>query len=426
MKRFCICAILSCICSIFLFSCTEDETDLGMGLQDPSSVFDGKVCDTLTVEAVTVFDDSLLTSNYSSGVIGYYRDNIFGEVKATMYTQASLSTPSTGVSFMNTTIDSVVISLVCNGSFPKSSDSNSVYNLNFEVFEISEDLYLDTSYYATDSKTLGNKYYDNTIAFKPIDTVINIKLDPTIYSKFENKEYANNETFLEELKGLCIRMNYNTKTNCMVYVNYWATATGLTVYYKESENQDTSSSYAFLFDKTAAHFNRYEQDYTGTELAVFQTNPYDSISGNGALYLESLGGTSIKLRFPYLKAWGEQHPNAIIHQAELYVKVPDLPINDNPPGSLVCYRYLTPDGTATSIIADMLDGVLSSGFDGAYNSSDRQYRMRISRQIQQILTGVLPDYGLRLFVNSRRTTANRCVVGGTNNKSIKLKIIYTE
>jgi hypothetical protein len=212
----------------------------------------------------------------------------------------------------------------------------------------------------------------------------------------------------------------------MVYVNYWATATGLTVYYKESENQDTSSSYAFLFDKTAAHFNRYEQDYTGTELAVFQTNPYDSISGNGALYLESLGGTSIKLRFPYLKAWGEQHPNAIIHQAELYVKVPDLPINDNPPGSLVCYRYLTPDGTATSIIADMLDGVLSSGFDGAYNSSDRQYRMRISRQIQQILTGVLPDYGLRLFVNSRRTTANRCVVGGTNNKSIKLKIIYTE
>jgi hypothetical protein len=42
------------------------------------------------------------------------------------------------------------------------------------------------------------------------------------------------------------------------------------------------------------------------------------------------------------------------------------------------------------------------------------------------LTGVLPDYGLRLFVNSRRTTANRCVVGGTNNKSIKLKIIYTE
>ena len=151
-------ALLSIVAASFV-ACTEEESDLGMGLQDPSSVFDGKVCDTITATAVTILDDSLLTSNYSAGVIGYYRDDVFGEVKASMYTQAALSTPTTGVSFNNTTIDSVRVTLVCSGIFPKESDSNSVHQLHFEVFEITEDLLLDTSYYATDSKT--NKFIKN-------------------------------------------------------------------------------------------------------------------------------------------------------------------------------------------------------------------------------------------------------------------------
>ena len=136
MRRFGILSLLVCTLSICFIACTEEESELGMGLQDPGSIFDGKVCDTITATAVTILDDSLLTSNYSVGVIGYYHDDVFGKVKASMYTQATLSTPSTGVSFLNTTIDSVVVTLVTIGTFPNSSDSNAIHNLHFEVNEI--------------------------------------------------------------------------------------------------------------------------------------------------------------------------------------------------------------------------------------------------------------------------------------------------
>ena len=415
---------LLAVLSVMYVGCVDDETDMGMGLQDPSSVFDGKVCDTITATAVTVLDDSLLTSNYSSGVIGYYKDEVFGSVKALMYTQAALSTPSTGVSFANATIDSVVVSLVCSGIYPKPLDTNGVANLRFEVYEVIEDMYLDTSYYATDSKGFSTTpYFDNDVPFKSTDTIVNIKLDPSIHSKFENNVFTSNSDFLETLKGLLIRMNYNTMTNYMLYVNYWATSTGMTVYY--TDESGVATKYSFLFDKTAAHFNAYEHNYSGTPLNVFQTQRSDSIKGTQKLYLEALGGTSIKFRFPYLSKWAAEHPNAVIHQAELFVYLPDEPINNNPPASLILYRYAA-DGSLTTI-PDMLDGVLSEGFDGSYNSKDRSYRMRVTRQIQQIVSGTAPDLGMRMYVNSRRSVANRCVVSGTDtDKPIKLKIIYTD
>ena len=76
---------------------------------------------------------------------------------------------------------------------------------------------------------------------------------------------------------------------------------------------------------------------------------------------------------------------------------------------------------------DMVDGVLSEGFDGKFNSESRSYRMRITRQIQQMLTGVAPDLPMVLYANSRRSSANRCILSGTaTDKPMKLKIIYTE
>ena len=69
----------------------------------------------------------------------------------------------------------------------------------------------------------------------------------------------------------------------------------------------------------------------------------------------------------------------------------------------------------------------SEGFDGKFNSTNRCYRMRITRQIQQLLTGTVPDLPMVLYVNSRRSSANRCIISGTaTDKPMKLKIIYTE
>ncbi len=424
MRRLNLFVTLFFITPFFFIACTEDESDLGLGLQDPSSIFNGKVFDTTTVVAYTVFDDSLLTSNYATGVIGYYQDNVFGKVEGYMYTQASVST-SGGVSFENTEIDSVVLSLICVGVYPSSlNTSKSIQNLHFQVYAMSEGIELDSSYYASDSRPTGACYFDNTIQYNPSDSLIRMKLSSNIHSVFENQIYKDNSSFIEAFKGMFIKMVPNWASPCMLYINYWASVTGITVHYRDAETTKPLT-YRFVFNKSAAHFNQYVQDYSGTALSVFNVDKKATIEGTQKLYLESLGGTSIKLNFPNLIEWGKQHPNAIIHQAELFLPFSEASPDNDPPSQVICYKY-TRSGTIIPI-ADMTDGILGKGFDGSYNTSQRYYRMRITRHIQQMLNGTIGDYGLRIYVNARRTTANRCIINGTQTSNpVKLKIIYTE
>ena len=97
-------------------ACTEEETDLGVGLQDPFTLYDG-VRDTAYVTACTLYDDSLLTAGFSVGVFGRYADANFGRVEAVLYSQ--ISVPQDGVRITQSVqIDSVVMTLVVDTLFP--------------------------------------------------------------------------------------------------------------------------------------------------------------------------------------------------------------------------------------------------------------------------------------------------------------------
>ena len=63
---------------LILNACDEKESDLGVDLQDPSTLYEG-IVDTAYGTAMTVYDDSLLTSGQSSVLVGCYSDAVFGE-----------------------------------------------------------------------------------------------------------------------------------------------------------------------------------------------------------------------------------------------------------------------------------------------------------------------------------------------------------
>ena len=67
-------------------ACDEEETDLGVDLQDPATLYNG-IVDTAFGTAVTVFDDSLITSGMSNTLLGCYSDPLFGNAEASYFTQ---------------------------------------------------------------------------------------------------------------------------------------------------------------------------------------------------------------------------------------------------------------------------------------------------------------------------------------------------
>lgn len=429
LQRMLACAILVAVASLFS-ACNTEDTDFGRDLTDPSAWYNGTLCDTLTVTAYTCREDSMTTSNYQNGIIGVLQNNIFGRTEAVMFTQAALST-SGGISFESDIIDSVVVSLAVTDFFSTDpKDSNYVYSARMRVMPLADPMYPDSTYYAcSDIQCLRMVYFDSSMQIAKKDSVVRMKLNSSILPIFQNHVYADNDAFVTALRGLKIILEPEgtDANNMMMCVNYAASATGLTVHF-HSDNDTVPLKYSFVFSGTsAAHFNGYRHTYTSAPLSAFEANVNDSVAGTQKLYLQPLGGTFVKMRFPTLKQWSEQHPNAVIHHAQLILPVDASSdaIGENAQ-RVLCYKYV--ENGKVSLMPDMMDALLSGGFDGGYNSDKRQYRMRISRQIQQVVSGA-PDYGLALYIDARRTSAKQTILCGTDKalpNHVKLEIIYSE
>lgn len=422
---------MAAIVVIFAFAaCNPEDTDFGRDLTDPSAWYNGTLCDTLSIEAYTCREDSMTTSNYLNGVIGVLQNNVFGKTEAAMYTQAALSTTG-GISFERDVVDSIVVSLAITDFFSTDvKDSNYVYTARMRVIPLADPMYPDSTYYAcSDVQCLRMIFFDSVLRISKKDTVVRMKLNSSAMSIFQNQSYVDNEDFQTALRGFKISLEPEgaDADNMMMYINYAAATTGLTVHF-HSDNDTLPLKYSFVFSGTsAAHFNSYRHTYTTAPLSVFQTNVNDSVAGESKLYLQPLGGTFVKMRFPTLKQWSAQHPNAVIHHAQLIFPVDDATTAVGETSvRLISYRYQN-NGTV-ALIPDMMDALLSEGFDGRYDAAKKQYRMRVSRQIQQTIVGGT-NGDMAIYIDARRISAKQVLLCGTDKtmpKHVKLEIIYSE
>lgn len=411
-------------------ACNPEDTDFGRDLTDPSAWYNGTLCDTLSIEAYTFREDSMTTSNYLNGVIGVMQNSVFGKTEAAMYTQAALSTTG-GISFESDVVDSVVVSLAISDLFSTTArDSNYVYTARLQVVPLADPMYPDSTYYAcSDVQCLRMVYFDSVMRIAKNDSVVRMKLNASSLSIFSNRVYNDNSAFQSALKGFKISLEPQgaDANDMMMSVNYAAQSTGLTVHF-HSNNDTMPLSYTFVFSGTsAAHFNSYRHTYSSSPLSVFNTNVKDSVSGVQKLYLQPLGGTFVKMRFPTLKQWSAQHPNAVVHHAQLILPVNDATTSLGDPSSrLLCYRYGA--NGSVSLIPDLMDALLNGGFDGNYNNAKGQYRMRITRQVQQAVTGANSG-DLGIYIDARRISAKQVILSGTDKtmpNHTKLEIIYSE
>jgi len=428
----------------FLMSCGKEPDLIGLDLLPPGDKLKVGKMDTTTIVAYSIYDDTVRTDELGATrtqiIIGSVYDPVFGKTSATVYTQFQMSTDAP-VFGSSPVCDSLVLVLPYISLFGDTAALQT-----FKVYELSEALYLDSVYYSNmhaeydQSSLLAQQTFlprvNDSIVIDTITKIIpqlrlhfNTALGNRILNASSN-DLANNDNFIQFFKGMAIIADEENTPGkgSLVSFNLQSVYSRLRMYYHN--NVDTTV-YDFAITTSCARFNQYNHfGHTNAEPDFKTQLNGDTTLGQQELYIQALGGTKIKLRFPYFNKWASDRKIAI-NDAQLIMTNADVSAPYTSPAKLGLLQ-LSKDGTVYNTI-DETEG--PSYFDGTYNSAKKEYRFRISRYIQQLLIQktdnyghYVDNYGLYLYVPGSAVSPNRLVLSGTSRLlpgHIKLAITYT-
>ena len=292
---------LMLLASLVLCCCTEEETDLGMGLQDPATLYNG-LRDTAYCDAATMLrDDTLLTSDYGTGLLGRYEDPLLGTAEAIIYSQVTFPYANNLHVDSETTIDSVVLTLVVSAFYTSPANTAEVQQLKMEVRQLAEGPVTDTHYYDYSELPVSDvAFFDGTVAFdKKADTIIRLRLADSFKALLEGHSYTQDE-FRDAVKGIRITMDHDA----VAAVNFNAARTCITAYLR---SDTVTTEVTFNIGARATHFNRFVNNFEGP-VAPFAGGA-DSIAATDRLYLLPMAGCNVKLTFDsFVRRFSEAHP----------------------------------------------------------------------------------------------------------------------
>lgn len=388
--------------------------------------------DTTTIVAYSFYDDTIRTDEMNYGMIGSVYDPVFGKTSATFYTQFKMTkvAPTFGT---NPICDSLVLVLPYVSLFGDTSALQTV-----KVYELSQAIFPKSVYYSNmhadydqssllAQKTFRPRVKDSVVLNKTtkVMPLLRLKFNTSLGNRIINttaNDLANNNNFIQFFKGIAITSEEENTPGkgSLVSFSLLSSFSLLRMYYHNT--QDTTV-FDFAIIDSCARFNQYNHfGYLNAANDFKSQLSGDTALGQQKLYIQALGGTKIKLRFPYLKKWASNKKIAI-NDAQLIMTNADVSAPYAAPANLAI-RVLYKDGKVNYIV-DETEG--ANYFDGNYNSS-KGYRFRISRYVQQLLIPQTDNSGLYLFVPAASLIANRLILNGTNKQlsgHIKLAIKYT-
>ena len=408
-------------------SCKKKDSALGKDILDDDTYLYGTTTDTFDILSYTIEEDSIITDNAANVVLGSYTDPTFGKFNASFYTQIRLAgidpnfgDPSTII------IDSFVLALKYVGYYGDLKPQT------FEVYELNEDINIDSTYYAfTNKSTKPNNLVPlglGTITPDPINKTIvggdslnpqlRIPLDTNLAKALITEAtsgsatFSSNEAFLSYFKGIKIQTNNGTQASGnggIFYFNLSDPASKMTIYFHQA---GLSKTFDLLINSSCADFIHIDKDYSGTPIdQILQ----DSTMGNTAFYAQAFNLRAI-VKIPGLSALSK---NKIIHRAELH-----LPIQFQS-----FYRYKP--GVNISVatrIKESETAYTSLGVLGTLDDFNKEFKIDLKQYVQAILNQDIENTGLilspRYFINS----SERIIFNGknTNNKfAPRLVVTYT-
>lgn len=423
-----------------LLNCKKDESFIGRELQNED--LNVSKIDNFTILTHTTLADTLRADEISISTLGSMNDMVMGKTNSSFFTQ--LRIPVDNVNFSGTgpltniILDSVVLSLEYEDHY------GSLNAQNFEVYEVNEEIEIDSAYYNGKSFTnlgtnlvqpgIGTQTPDpNSIVYADGDTLpaqLRLKLansfGQTILNESGNSTLSDNESFSQFMKGIEVKVNnpgQNTGEGAILLFDLLSANSKVTLYYRDTAEKDTTK-FELLINTFTARVNLNTHDYTGTQVAAQIS---DSTLGQNEVYIQGLQGVKTEVNFDDILRLRDS--GIIINKAVLTMPVdfttgssfepnPQLLVIRNEEGN----KFLIPDQTMFAGTA----GLANVG--GEWNEDDSQYEFVITRYINNILNGKFPNNNLTLETVSSMVTPNRAVFFGHNSvmNKPKLTITYTK
>lgn len=437
---------------MLVFSCKKKEPEtpsvIGLDVQPENDLVGVTITDSVSLYMFTQKIQSTRSYNDSYKYLGSVLDPIFGRTDASIYTNFSISNNLTNLTFgANPVLDSAEMVIRYTGEYL----GDTATALTFQLHVLNQKLDASVTY-STNSTVPYSSSMVSTIVGKVRPRGENVclilPLDNNLadYILKTNSNLVNNTAFQNAYKGFYL----TTKNSSLAGAGSGSirrfdlddAVSGVNIYYHDG-NSASSKTQNFLFSfsgSDAIRFNHIDHDYTkgATQNLFDQVNGTEAAAtalGNSNVYLNSFGGTRIKIDLPYLKNFTDSQ-NVSISRAELIIKVDE---NVSPynlsfgyPSNLALIACRA-DGTE-ELVYDQLDAADFVKYGGSYDATNKEYKFNIARQIQKILNGSVSYNGFYLVnatpnystVARRDNRLQRVVLGGKMNVNFKpiFKVTY--
>jgi Domain of unknown function (DUF4270) len=444
-------SVVSLGISALLVSCDESSI-IGLNVQPTNDLLNVVYNDTTTLFTRTIQSGKLRTDAAQLKVIspttlfGYYWDPVFGKTSASIYTQLTLNSinPDFGA---NPVIDSVVLSLVYDTSYCYGKTPKAPQNIN--VYQLAESMVSNTIYYSDQTLSLSatstvltnafsvtpNLTSSRTIDGEVLRPGLRVPLDTafgrTLLNSKTTGALSSNAAFQTFMKGLYITtenmVSMSSGEGNILKINFADSQTRVRLYYHSGLSK---FNYDFSIGTTAALFTHFNHSFTDLDMVA-------QISGstgkqNDIVYVQAMNGTEVKIEMPYITSLNNSGIHTI-NKSELVIKVDTSALYQThtftPPAQLYVYG-INDDGT-NYVLSDAYEPAnysYGNYIGGIYNASAAEYRINISRYVQQIVSGKVKNNGLYLVAYKGAYSANRVVLGGGSSSAyqMKLHVTYTK
>lgn len=450
---------IACCTLIWQTGCKEDtiiRTNVAPGSNELGVTV---VPDTFTIITKSLLRTHLNTSDKSEDIriikgLGNIYDPYFGTTNSGIFFQ--VVSPTAGYPFpASITIDSAILVIPYSGF--GWGDTASPQSQSFSVFEVSENMNVETDYYSdeklnTSSTVVGSATVDFSKALKEfpevVDTVVGFRhIRIPMTSDFINKVTSQQGTgvfdtdasFLNFFKGFYIRpTDTNARKDLLPYFfldggdDYNRLA--IVFYYRESGSSDTKSVFFNFSRDKSAQYNYITRNYSGTR-AKYWFDQYTASPdvSDDTIIVQNEPGAVIDVRIPNIK----NLPKVPILKAELVIKSAVTGTNDSlaPPSRLIVdgvntsgETYSVEDLISTSpqAAASFIDGLRRNEKDATGNDIV-VYRINIPREVQKAIREEREELHLQIRSVKTFPAAYRLIAGGSTNSSYKteLNIVYS-
>jgi len=373
----------------FLAGCKKPDSSVGIGNLPNEDMLSLVTFDTLSLEMITVREDSLKTDELSSAVLGRVFHPRIGTVKASFATQLRLDYPNVDFG-LNPVADSISLRLKYTGDAFGTFTPHQII-----IRQLEDTLVLDSAYYSNfDPIVAPGSLVDPQqppVSLKPSGQVITstdttsselvVAMDMVFAQSLldlDSSVYSSNDSWLRHFPGIVVSSTSGYGA-CGIDIS-----SGSSVMRLHYHNDVDTTFFDYEISPLSARVNMFSHEFVSSLEDVNSLSPEEAfVPGGDLLYIMSGSGVKIKLDIPYIESLNDSlSSDRAVLKAELIIPLDEHYYDPRYPAHEQLFVVVEDEEGNFISTPDQFGGI---GIGGTFDSSTKEYKFNISRTVQHIL-----------------------------------------